>query len=57
MRVIGIFLWVMALGGVLLAKNPHFSLYTLNGEEEGHTLLVIGGIHGDEPGGILLQRF
>ncbi len=51
MRVIGIFLWVMALGGVLLAKNPHFSLYTLNGEEEGHTLLVIGGIHGDEPGG------
>ncbi len=32
-------------------KNTPFDLYTLEGEEKGATLLVIGGIHGDEPGG------
>ncbi|MBX7490698.1 M99 family carboxypeptidase catalytic domain-containing protein [Helicobacter turcicus] len=32
-------------------QNTPFKLYTLKGEEEGATLLVIGGIHGDEPGG------
>ncbi|MDE5603908.1 MAG: succinylglutamate desuccinylase/aspartoacylase family protein, partial [Helicobacter sp.] len=51
MKIIGVFLLMIALGVVILAKNSPFSLYTLNGEKEGHTLLVIGGIHGDEPGG------
>ncbi|MCI5968233.1 M99 family carboxypeptidase catalytic domain-containing protein [Helicobacter sp.] len=32
-------------------QNIPFKLYTLKGENEGPTLLVIGGIHGDEPGG------
>ncbi|CAM2938575.1 M99 family carboxypeptidase catalytic domain-containing protein [Helicobacter burdigaliensis] len=32
-------------------QNAPFSVYHLKGEEEGPTLLVIGGIHGDEPGG------
>lgn len=33
------------------AKNAPFSLYELKGSSDGATLLVIGGIHGDEPGG------
>ncbi|WP_442906995.1 M99 family carboxypeptidase catalytic domain-containing protein [Helicobacter sp. MIT 11-5569] len=32
-------------------QNTPFDLYTLKGKEDGATLLVIGGIHGDEPGG------
>ncbi|WP_104721495.1 M99 family carboxypeptidase catalytic domain-containing protein [Helicobacter mesocricetorum] len=51
MRITKIFLWIIALGVMLLAKNSPFAFYALNGEQEGHTLLVIGGIHGDEPGG------
>lgn len=31
-------------------KNTPFNLYVLEGKEKGATLLVIGGIHGDEPG-------
>ena len=33
------------------AKNTPFNLYELKGDNDGSTLLVIGGIHGDEPGG------
>lgn len=32
-------------------QNAPFSFYALKGKEDGATLLVIGGIHGDEPGG------
>lgn len=32
-------------------QNTPFNFYELKGKEEGATLLVIGGIHGDEPGG------
>ncbi|TLD88110.1 M99 family carboxypeptidase catalytic domain-containing protein [Helicobacter sp. MIT 05-5294] len=32
-------------------KNTPFDVYELKGEQDGSTLLVIGGIHGDEPGG------
>ncbi|WP_297811400.1 M99 family carboxypeptidase catalytic domain-containing protein [uncultured Helicobacter sp.] len=32
-------------------KNTPFDIYELKGKQEGATLLVIGGIHGDEPGG------
>jgi hypothetical protein len=28
-----------------------FSLYKLDGNESGNTLLIVGGVHGDEPGG------
>ncbi len=34
-----------------LKKNTLFDVYELKGEQDGSTLLVIGGIHGDEPGG------
>ena len=37
----------------IASKNTPFKHYELKGEEEGPTLLVIGGIHGDEPGGFL----
>lgn len=33
------------------AKNTPFNFYELKGDNDGATLLVIGGIHGDEPGG------
>ncbi len=33
------------------ANNTPFNLYELKGDNDGSTLLVIGGIHGDEPGG------
>ncbi|MBD5165591.1 MAG: hypothetical protein HDT10_07205 [Helicobacter sp.] len=32
-------------------KNTPFDIYELKGKQDGITLLVIGGIHGDEPGG------
>lgn len=32
-------------------KNTPFDIYELKGKQDGTTLLVIGGIHGDEPGG------
>ncbi|WP_290456718.1 M99 family carboxypeptidase catalytic domain-containing protein, partial [Helicobacter rodentium] len=35
----------------LPTKNTPFSVYELKGKQDGPTLLVIGGIHGDEPGG------
>ncbi len=35
----------------LLKKNTPFDIYELKGKQNGTTLLVIGGIHGDEPGG------
>lgn len=43
-------------------KNHPFDIYELNGNIDGNTLLVIGGIHGDEPGGyfsssLLLQHY
>ncbi|MDE5591529.1 MAG: succinylglutamate desuccinylase/aspartoacylase family protein, partial [Helicobacter sp.] len=34
----------------IFAKNAPFGFYELKGEQEGSGLLVIGGIHGDEPG-------
>ena len=61
--VIHILLGVCLLGNLAMAKkaepkelplpkkNAPFSVYELKGEQEGPTLLVIGGIHGDEPGG------
>lgn len=35
----------------LFAANLHFKLYKKDGKIPGNTLLVIGGIHGNEPGG------
>jgi hypothetical protein len=36
---------------LLLAANLHYSLYKLDTNKGGDTLLIIGGIHGNEPGG------
>jgi hypothetical protein len=35
----------------LFSAKLHFTTHTLKGETPGSTLLVIGGIHGNEPGG------
>jgi hypothetical protein len=41
----------------LFASNTPFDLYKKEGEIKGHTLLIIGGIHGDEPGGYFAPAF
>ncbi len=41
----------------LFAQNKDFDLYKKEGTSTGHTLLVIGGIHGDEPGGYFAPTF
>ena len=41
----------LILFSLTLYSNENFDLYKLKGEEKGPTLLVFGGIHGNEPGG------
>lgn len=41
----------------LLGANKDFNLYKKESKEKGNTLLVIGGIHGDEPGGYFAPAF
>ncbi|MBD3830553.1 MAG: succinylglutamate desuccinylase/aspartoacylase family protein [Arcobacter sp.] len=41
----------------LFGANKDFTLYKKDGEKKGNTLLVIGGIHGDEPGGYFAPAF
>ncbi len=48
-RLAGLLLWLPAL--LQAAPGPDFTLHRLDGREPGPTLLVIGGIQGDEPGG------
>lgn len=44
-----------------LSANLHYSLIKKDSGKEGSTLLIVGGIHGDEPGGyfapMLLARY
>ncbi|ACM93771.1 putative periplasmic protein [Nautilia profundicola AmH] len=49
-------LLIIILAFYLNAANLHFTLYKKNGEQ-GNTLLVIGGIHGNEPGGYYAPSF
>jgi hypothetical protein len=49
MRILFVSFW-LALS-LLRASSLHFDTYELKGDIDGDTLLVIGGIHGDEPGG------
>ncbi len=54
----GIMMLVLAANSAIL----HFKKYELKGKEKGDTLLVIGGIHGNEPGGyfapaVLIQHY
>lgn len=41
----------------LFSANLEFSLYKKEGEKKGNTLFVIGGIHGNEPGGYFAAAF
>lgn len=43
----------MALFGAL----RHFDIFEIHGSEPGSTLLIIGGVHGDEPGGYFAPTF
>ena len=53
MKIITVILSAFFLcGGVVLAQEDFdFSIHKLESGKEGHTLLIIGGIQGDEPGG------
>ncbi len=55
-------IWITALCSLLFGAQRHFTFHELLGEESGNRLLVIGGVHGDEPGGyfapaILAQHY
>lgn len=41
----------------LFGANRDFNLYKKEGKIKGNTLLIIGGIHGDEPGGYFAPAF
>ncbi|QKJ26941.1 M99 family carboxypeptidase catalytic domain-containing protein [Aliarcobacter cibarius] len=41
----------------LFGSNKDFSLYKKEADVKGNTLLIIGGIHGDEPGGYFAPAF
>lgn len=41
----------------LFGANRDFTLYKKEGNIKGNTLLIIGGIHGDEPGGYFAPAF
>lgn len=41
----------------LFGANRDFNLYKKEGNTKGNTLLIIGGIHGDEPGGYFAPTF
>lgn len=42
---------IMVLLGTLWSAERHFGFYELKGKEAGSLLFIIGGVHGDEPGG------
>ncbi len=50
-------LFFLLTGVFLFSAQLHFSLYKKEGEKPGNTLLVIGGIHGNEPGGYYAPSF
>jgi len=52
----------LLLFSLTLFANENFDLYKIQGKEKGPTLLIFGGIHGNEPGGffaasILVQHY
>ena len=48
---------ILLLPFFLFGVNKDFDLYKKESKEKGNTLLVIGGIHGDEPGGYFAPAF
>ncbi|SFV59636.1 putative periplasmic protein [hydrothermal vent metagenome] len=60
--MIRVWLLISILFLSLFGAHKHFSIYKKEGNIKGNTLLVIGGIHGNEPGGyfapsILASRY
>lgn len=51
------FLIIFLLTNIYANTNKEFSIYKKDGKIDGHTLLIIGGIHGDEPGGYFAPAF
>jgi len=51
------FLLCIVAACLLSAANLHFGFYKKDGNIPGNTLLVIGGIHGNEPGGYYAPAF
>lgn len=47
----GMFMALLCLPTLIFAQKLEFTLHQQQGEQPGPTLLVIGGIQGDEPGG------
>lgn len=52
-----IFFIVLLLPLALFGALRHFDIFELYGQEPGNTLLIIGGVHGDEPGGYFAPTF
>ena len=52
-----IFLIIFLISNIYANTNKDFTLYKKDGTTSGHTLLIIGGIHGDEPGGYFAPAF
>lgn len=49
-RVLRIILTIFLFFYTVFGAKLHFSIHELKGEKESNTLLLIGGIHGNEPG-------
>jgi hypothetical protein len=56
-RVMKSFMVFFILFIQLFAENKDFDMYKKETKKEGNTLLIIGGIHGDEPGGYFAPAF
>ena len=50
-------IFFMFISNIYANTNKEFTLYKKEAKEAGNTLLIIGGIHGDEPGGYFAPAF
>ena len=50
-------IFFMFISNIYANTNKEFTLYKKETKEAGNTLLIIGGIHGDEPGGYFAPAF
>ncbi|WP_418180413.1 M99 family carboxypeptidase catalytic domain-containing protein [Aliarcobacter lanthieri] len=52
-----LFIILFLISNIYAVSNKDFTLYKKEGTDKNHTLLIIGGIHGDEPGGYFAPAF
>jgi len=52
-----IFIFLILITNLFSITNKEFTLYKKDSNQKAHTLLIIGGIHGDEPGGYFAPAF